>query len=897
MAFFTAMFTAAATAIGFAAGTAATIGAVAAFATRTLLTIGISKLIANRAGGKATGAQDAGARVQLPPATDNKLPVVYGSAYVSPTITDAKISTDQTTMWYVCALAEVTDTTVGSAYTYGNIYYDGRLVTFDGTDPAKVISLTNNSVTPSQVDTKVNGNLYIYLFTNGSSSGVNTGGQSAITILQNSAIAAGDRWTATDLMSNCAFAIVKVIYNQDAGTTNLGSLTTQLTNSLYQPGSVIKDYLLNTRYGCAIPLSKIDTASLTALDTYSAATITYTPVGGGSATQARYRIDGPINTGIDCLTNLQTMVDACDSWLQYSELTGQWKVVINQSYTDYTTLGALYSVDSSNLIGGIEVNPIDLNGTYNQIEVQYPNANIRDQTDFQFLDLFTLSPSLISPNEAINKLNLQLPIVNNAVQAKYIGLRRLYQGREDLVITFATDYSGIQVEAGDVIKVTLSNYNWTNKLFRVSNVAEEKYADGSLGARITAFEYNDSIYADGNIQDFVPNPNSGGTTDPNNIGTPAAPTVVVGTANTVNMMTITGTVPTPGSVLFIDFNYGNTNVSANHTFYTSVSSANGAPFTAGANVSTTVTNLPAGNIYWSVTARNQSVGVRGPSSTVANWPGANVTIWDGNSNSGGITNNNIANSTIANYKLANSGVTAGTYYNTTLTVTKEGLLTFAANGPNVTTQTDFGGQNFSIRSYPTPVLPVNVTSTSTRNIPVYIIGTGLDENNAYPWYQGTSNISPGNTGNNYYSAASTGSFTPSLAARLAIDDGDDSWYSILVDSSMSGNFSSANSTYVQNYGFTVVSDTNGAILQIVEGIELSSAGYFQCETDQMQNFVVFKDMPSSYTKLKTYSYPPNGSPNVTNITRSAVFVRNVTDGANIIIIQGTLASSEQFVFP
>jgi predicted phage tail protein len=114
---------AAATAIGTAiAGAVAgiTLTGVASFAARTLLTIGISKLIANRANKTAAGTQDSGARVQLPPATNNKLPVVYGKAYIAPVITDAKISTDQRYMWYVCTLAEVTS---GSGYTFGDIYW------------------------------------------------------------------------------------------------------------------------------------------------------------------------------------------------------------------------------------------------------------------------------------------------------------------------------------------------------------------------------------------------------------------------------------------------------------------------------------------------------------------------------------------------------------------------------------------------------------------------------------------------------------------------------------------------------------------------------------------------------------------------------------------------------
>ena len=42
----------------------------------------------------ASASPDPGNRQQLPPATNNKLPVVYGEAYVGGTVTDLSISED-----------------------------------------------------------------------------------------------------------------------------------------------------------------------------------------------------------------------------------------------------------------------------------------------------------------------------------------------------------------------------------------------------------------------------------------------------------------------------------------------------------------------------------------------------------------------------------------------------------------------------------------------------------------------------------------------------------------------------------------------------------------------------------------------------------------------------------
>jgi hypothetical protein len=610
MAVFTAI-SALVTAIGTAIGLGGAALTVFTAVGSTLLSVGVSSLIAKRmqkSAASGLGAGQGGGRVQLPPATDNKIPVVYGSGYVSGPVIDAKLSQDQQYMWYVVALAEVTDTG-GYTFDVNNIYYDGKKVEFGAN--GNVTGLINNT-TPQTIDRKVSGKIKIWLFTDGSLNPQNTT-QTAIDILSDSStgggIPSGEQWTGTDLMTKCAFAIIRVEYNTDAGTTSLGALQARIINSLDKPGDVIADYLQNTRYGCAVPASRIDTASLTALNTYSDETINY-----GTGTQARYRINGPLATNISCLENLQILVDSTDSWLQYSELTAKWSVVINQSYTDYTTINNLFLVDSSNLIGGINVAPINLNETYNQMEVAYPNQYIRDQIDYQVIELEDYQVGVMSPNEAVNKLDIDFPVINNSVQALYVGVRRLLQSREDLTITCKLDYSGIQIEAGDVIRVKQEVYGWDvlnpdpldpsttyGKLFRVASVAEEKYQDGSLGVSITAFEYNDTIYADRALLDFRPDPNTG-LADPNLIDTPEAPDLFLNTDGTIAFLNVTGIVPNTGLVNYLEFQYGTNSNAELHSFYTSAYNADGSPLTGDLDAA----NISIGQEYRINTLGNSS---------------------------------------------------------------------------------------------------------------------------------------------------------------------------------------------------------------------------------------------------------------------------------------------------
>ena len=93
----------------------------------------------------AAGASpNPGNRVQVPPATDNKLPVVYGSAWVGGTQIDLSITSNNQNLYYVLALSEVTDNG-NDTISFGDIYYGGKKVTFDSTNTWSVSKLTDES--------------------------------------------------------------------------------------------------------------------------------------------------------------------------------------------------------------------------------------------------------------------------------------------------------------------------------------------------------------------------------------------------------------------------------------------------------------------------------------------------------------------------------------------------------------------------------------------------------------------------------------------------------------------------------------------------------------------------------------------------------------------------------
>lgn len=555
--------------------------------------------------------QDMGVRQQVPPSQVNAIPIVYGDAYMGGTFVDAVLTTDQKTMYYVLAISSISqaNATLGTAAGVFNfdttkMYYGDRLITFDGTDLTKVVSLTDEA---GNVDTKISGNLYINLYKS-SNAGVITsvnGASAPSTVMGGSDIAVGQRWPATNRqMNNLGFAIVKLVYNRDADTTQLNPITFKVSHypngaSVAKAGDVWLDYITNESYGGAVDPAFVDTTCVATLNAYSDALITYTPSGGGSpVTQARYRINGVLDAGQTVLSNLDRIMSACDSWMTYNAALGQWSVVINKAET------AAYAFTDNNIIGDIRVGATDITSSINQIEARFPFKENRDQAAFVNLET---PVGLLYPNEPVNKYSITYDLVNDSVQAQYLANRLLEQAREDLIVSFSTTYYGIQVDAGNVVSVTNADYGWSAKLFRVMKVNEASLPDGTLGAKLELNEYSAAVYDDQDVTQYAPVTNS-------NLASPAyfsalsAPTVTATYPSaSIPSFDVTITIPTTGRVTFGTLYY--TTTPATPTSYLVLdiaNSANNIPVVNGTTYTFANITLPAGTYYFAFTVGNET---------------------------------------------------------------------------------------------------------------------------------------------------------------------------------------------------------------------------------------------------------------------------------------------------
>ena len=498
----------------------------AAVATQMAVTFAISVVASRIFAPNVPQAQQNNVRQQVPPDPTAGIPLVYGDAYTGGRFCDAVLTSDQKTMYYVMVISNISPNgqfiyNLPTPGTASNFYYQDQIITFDSLYPAMVSTLTDGAgnVTPFA------NQLYIYMYTSSSTgtiTPINTTLMPSDVISAANGAPSGQEWPTTGRqMNGLAFAIVQLVYNQNApGTTALQPVTFYVSHYLNsagcaKPGDVWYDYITNPVYGGAVDPSFVSSASATALNTYSDQLISYTPSGGGTASQSRYRFNGVLDTGQTVLANIDLMMICCDCWQGYQAATGYWQVVINQS------ISPSFAFDDNNIVGSITVGELDITQMVNQIEAKFNDSTNRDQAGYVNLQT---PANLVYQNEPVNKFTVSYDLINNSVTAQYLANRTLEQNRLDLIVSFSTNYTGIQVNAGDVVTVTNSYYGWTNQQFRVMQVKEASLPDGTLGAAFQLIAYDANVYATADITQYHPTPNSG-LASPIYFSALAAPTI------------------------------------------------------------------------------------------------------------------------------------------------------------------------------------------------------------------------------------------------------------------------------------------------------------------------------------------------------------------------------------
>ena len=429
---------------------------------------------------------DPGVSIQLPPATDNKIPILYGKAFTSGPIFDAAISNSNKTMTYCIALSEETQT---GTFSVGDIYMNDVELVFTG-------NTVTSHIDPNQsTATTYNGNVRVNVY-QGGSSGSDVIFPTSGTGSSTAASAIVPHWGANHTANALVFAVMQVDYDAENGLTGLPQMTFEMTNSLNNPGDVLYDYLTSDRYGAKLTNADIDVNSIigtanTQMAGYADELVPYTNKANVSTTNKRYEINGMLSTFDSASTNIDKICQASATFFTYNVKDGVFAAIPNRAISTAEKANCLVYNDD-NITSKIDISSTELYSLYNGVEIEFMDQNRKDQTNTV---LVSTPLGDRNANEPENILNYKIDMINDNVRAERLANIDLNQSRVATVIQFESDFSGIQTDVGDIIKVTNSLYGWTDKLFRVMRVTEVSGETGMINARMSCIEYSDDYYS------------------------------------------------------------------------------------------------------------------------------------------------------------------------------------------------------------------------------------------------------------------------------------------------------------------------------------------------------------------------------------------------------------------
>jgi len=444
---------------------------------------------------KQQAAKDPGVKIQLPPATDNKIPVFYGRNHTGGIIVDAQIKNQNNTMVYCMVIGEKTDS---GSYTVNQIYRDDQKLNFYTTPTQSHIvqSVTDTNATASN---KVAGKMRCRVFAGNAQSSANQ-----IFPTTGTPVAAQTLMTTIDATTNyenLVYAIFEIDYEPEENLLGLGGITYDITNSLSEPSNVLLDYLRNDVYGVGLSNADLDLNSFDDMFDYCDISgpygnVEYTTTGNISAYHSRWQIDGMLSTYQPVYTNINEICKSASTFFTYDAKSGKFKVTPLRALTTGEKANC-FVLDDDNIISDISISSTELYSLYNSIEAEYPSVAKQDQTDVVIINT---PAGDRNPNEPDNPVTTRYNLVNDKTRVHNLANIDLRQSRTSTVLEVTGSYETLQIDVGDVVKVNLPLYGYSNKLFRVIKLVETENDASMIGVKISLLEYSDDVYDHSVIQ-------------------------------------------------------------------------------------------------------------------------------------------------------------------------------------------------------------------------------------------------------------------------------------------------------------------------------------------------------------------------------------------------------------
>lgn len=311
-------------------------------------------------------------------------------------------------------------------------------------------------------------------------------------------------FTETEIGRGIAYLYVRLEYDQDIFANGMPNVTAVVEGKkVYDPRDsgqnasdsstwtysanaalCVADYL-RADYGLGdTDYGRIDDTMLQAAANVCDENVTLSAGG----TENRYECHGVLSAENTPADNLGRMLTSCNGTIFWG--SGKWKIKAG-SYTSPVkdfTLDDLRSEISLKTRTSARDNFNAVQGTFadataDWITVDYPQ--IKSTGTFLFED-----------GGVENILDLSLPFTTSSTMAQRLAKQTLFRSREQMALTAEFGMSAFELEIGDIVRLTIDRYGFTNKEFEVVSWALVPNADaGDMRIAMTLQETSEAAFA------------------------------------------------------------------------------------------------------------------------------------------------------------------------------------------------------------------------------------------------------------------------------------------------------------------------------------------------------------------------------------------------------------------
>lgn len=276
----------------------------------------------------------------------------------------------------------------------------------------------------------------------------------------------GGEWTADHVLRETAYMYVRLEYDRDVFANGPGALSVEMRghNQIVDPRTNVTGYsnnpalcilhYLTSADGLACSADEIDTASFTAAANVCDEFVT---IAASGTTQRRYTLDGAFSLDATPLDIIDDMLTSCAGTLVYVQ--GKYRLYAGAYDAPTDTLTA------SDLAGPVElVTKPPRRELFNTVRGTFINPS-RNWQASEF-PAYSEAAIVSADGETITR-DVEWPFTTDETRAQRLAKLTLRRAREALTVRVPVKYAGLRYCVWQTLNVTLADFGWTNKPFRI----------------------------------------------------------------------------------------------------------------------------------------------------------------------------------------------------------------------------------------------------------------------------------------------------------------------------------------------------------------------------------------------------------------------------------------------